>query len=183
MQITIRPVRSALMLVLTLAGLSACGNGADTGDTAEAGGRPSAAAAGDPQDCLTAAEVSNLAGLEVRALRDGTQTYGNTEVCGYQGTDERLGAFVTTIVGPAEQSEERFAEMRESVRLFRGTSAELEAIEVGEHGYAYGGGMKSEAAAVSQGRLYHAEIVSSTSADMGDRKAGMIEIVTKLMSR
>ena len=73
--------------------------------------------------------------------------------------------------------------MRESVKLFNGAGAEPEAIKVGERGYAYGGGAKSEAGAVAGGRLYHAEVVSTASADIGDKKAALIEIVKKLKNQ
>ena len=58
-----------------------------------------------------------------------------------------------------------------------------EAISVGERGFAYGVGSKSEAAAVSGGRLYQAEVMSSASANLGDKKAGLTEIVRRLMGR
>jgi hypothetical protein len=90
---------------------------------------------------------------------------------------------VTIIAGPTEQSDEVFGRMRESVKRLLGANAEPEAIQVGERGYAYGSDSKSEAAAVSGGRAYHAEVVSSASANIGDKKVGMIEIVKKLMGR
>ena len=116
-------------------------------------------------------------------MRAGNQTSGPNVICAYVGTDNKMGASVTTIVGPAERADEVFGKMKESARLFLGAGAAPEAIQVGERGFAYGGGSKSEAAAVSGGRLYHAEVVSSASADIGDKKAGLTEVVRKLMGQ
>jgi hypothetical protein len=183
MRIMYRLTISALALTLAAAALCACGSGTGTGSRPETGGKSSASSGITTQACLPAADVSSAIGLEVRELRAGTQTYGPNAVCAYQGTDDKLGASVTTTVGPAERADEVFGEMRKSVKLFLGTGAEPEAIKVGERGYAYGGASKSEAAAVSGGRLYHVEVVSSASANIGDKKAAMIEIVRKLMGQ
>lgn len=180
-----RRIPSTLTRTLAVAALFACGNETDTGNRPETGdesGASSASSASTLHVCLPAADVSTALGLEVLVLQAGTGTYGPDEVCAYQGTDDELGVSVTTIVGPAEQADEVFGAMRESAALFLGAGAEPEAIDVGERGYAYGGGSKSEAAAVSGGRLYHAEVVSSASADIGDKKAALIEIVRSLMA-
>lgn len=183
MRIMYRLIPSTLALALAAAALCACGSGANTGSRPETGDKSVASSGSTPQACLPAADVSSAIGLEVRELRAGTQTYGPNAVCAYQGTDNKLGVSVTTIVGPAEQADKVFEEMRESVKLFLGAGAEPEAIKVGERGYAYGGGAKSEAAAVSGGRLYRAEVMSSASADIGDKRAALSEIVRKLMDR
>jgi hypothetical protein len=183
MRIMYRLIPSTLALALAAAALCACGSGTSTGSRPETGDKSVASSGSTPQACLPAGDVSSAIGLEVRELRAGTQTYGPNMVCAYQGTDNKLGVSVTTIVGPAEQADEVFGEMRKSVKLFLGTGAEPEAIKVGERGYAYGGGTKSEAAAVSGGRLYRAEVVSTASADIGDKKAALSEIVRKLMGR
>ena len=183
MRIMYRPILSTLAVVIAAAALCACGSGTSTGSRPETGDKSVATSSSTPQVCLSAADISSAIGLEVRELRAGNQTSGPNVVCAYQGTDNKLGASVTTIVGSAEQADEVFGEMRKSVKLFLGTGAEPEAIKVGERGYAYGGGTKSEAAAVSGGRLYRAEVMSSASANIGDKKAAMIEIVRKLMGQ
>lgn len=132
--------------------------------------------------CLAAADVSAAVELEVQAFPSGIQAAEDYVICAYQGANNALGAFVTTTVGPAEGSDEKFSEMMEEVRLFLGTRAELEAIQVGERGYAYASSSKSVAAAVSGGRLYYAEIVSTASADIGDKKAAMVMLIERLMS-
>ena len=160
--------------------VGACDNQASSGDGPDTSGTSVASSGSTPPACLPAADVSSAAGLAVREFPQGSRTHGDTVVCAYQATDNELGVSVTTVVGPAAQSEDVFNEMRESVQLFLGANAEPEVIQVGERGYAYGSMSKSEAAAVSGGRLYHAEVLSSASADIGDRKDGMIEIVQKL---
>ena len=181
MQIVYRLIPSTLALALAAGALSACGVGTNTTMTSETSNRPVASSGSNQQACLSAADVSRAIDLEVRELRAGNQTDGANVICAYVGTDDKLGASVTTIVGPADQADEIFGKMRESVKLFEGTSAELETIKVGERGYAYGGGSKSEAAAVSGGRLYRVEVVSSASADIGNKKDAMVRIVSKLI--
>ena len=183
MQIPYKMIQAAPVLSLAVAVLGACDNRSGSGDGQDTGGNAVVASNSPSSTCLAAADVSTAIGLAVREFPQGTRTSGNTVICAYQGNNQALGAIVTTIAGPAEQSEEVFTRMKESVKLFLGTSAEPEAIQVGERGYAYGSNSKSEAAAVSGGRAYHAEVVSTASANIGDKKAGMIEIVKKLMGR
>lgn len=183
MRIMYRLISPTFALALAATALCACGSGTSTGSRTETGDRAVAPSGGSPQACLSAADVSGALGLEVREFRAGNQTSGPNAVCAYQGADNKLGISVTTIVGPADRADEVFGKMRESVKLFNGAGAEPEPTKVGERGYAYGGGSKSEAAAVSGGRLYHAEVVSTASADIGDKKAGVIEIVRKLMGQ
>lgn len=183
MRIVYRLITSTLALAFAAAALCACGSGTSTGSRTETGDRSVASNSGPTQVCLSAAEVSAALGLEVREFRAGSQTSGSNAVCAYQGADNKLGVSVTTIVGPAERADEVFGKMKESAKLFLGAGSEPEAIKVGERGFAYGGGSKSEAAAVSGGRLYHAEVMSSASADIGDKKAGLTEIVRKLIGQ
>lgn len=183
MQITNKLIPSAHVIAIAAAMLGACASETGAGDKLESSGKAIAASGSTQSPCLAAADVSSAIGLPVRDLPQGTRTYGNTVVCAYQGTNDQLGVFVTTIAGPAGQSDEIFRKMRESARLFLGANAEPEAIQVGERGYAYGSNSKSEAAAVLGGRGYHAEVVSSASANIGDKKVGMIEMVKKLMDR
>ena len=183
MRIMYRLIPSTLALAFAAAALCAYGSGTNTGSRTETGDRSVASNSGPTQVCLSAADVSSALGLEVREFRAGSQTSGPNAVCAYQGAENKLGVSVTTIVGPADRADEVFRKMRESVKLFNGAGAEPEAIKVGDRGYAYGGSSKSEAAAVSGGRLYHAEVVSTASANIGDKKAGVIEIVRKLMGQ
>ena len=183
MRIIYRLITSTLALALAAAALCACGSGSGTGSRTETGDRSVASNRGATPVCLSAADVSGALGLEVREFRAGSQTSGSNVVCAYQGAANNLGVSVTTIVGPADRADEVFGKMRESVKLFNGAGAEPEAIKVGDRGYAYGGGSKSEAAAVSGGRLYHAEVMSSASADIGDKKGAMTEIVRKLIGQ
>jgi hypothetical protein len=183
MRIMYRLISFTLALALVAAALSACGGGTSTGNRPETRDKSVASSSSTAQACLSATDVSRAIDLEVRELRAGTKTDGPNVVCAYQGTDDKLGVSVTTVVGQAERADEVFGKMKQSARLFLGAGAEPEAIKLGERGFAYGGGSKSEAAAVSDGRLYHAEVVSSASADIGDKKAALIEIVRKLMGR
>ena len=184
---------SILVLVISAAGLGACGKGPGGGGPPAASDAPAtretpAATASTPvpdegagESCLAAADVSRAVGLDVRDFPAGTSTSGDTIVCSYQLADEALGAFVTTVAGPSQEGEAVFDEMEETVALTLGAGVVPEEIAVGERGLAYGSLSRSEAAAISGGRLYHAGIVSSASADLGDRKDGMIEVLRMMM--
>jgi hypothetical protein len=179
MPLTDTPIGWALLLAL-----AACGGDAGAGDDRPATGDEARAATGGAAPaCLPAADVSRTVGFEVQELRPGSQARADYMICAYQATNAALGASVTTVLGPASASEELFAEMRESAESFLGAGKEPEAIQVGERGYAYGSKSKSEAAAVSGGRLYHAEAGGVGSASIGDKKAAMVEVLRQLISR
>ena len=162
--------------------LGACGPNAPstTGGSPDATEGPDAPAGGTSTACLSAADVSAAVGLEVQDFPMGTRSAGDSHVCAYQGSDAALGISVTTIVGPAAGSEQVYSDMREEAALFLGPGVEPERIEVGDGGYAYGSASKSVAAAVAGGRLYYAEVVSTASADIGDKQAGMVALVERL---
>jgi hypothetical protein len=169
-----RLIRPSLALAAAL--LGACNSGAASGERPQADASARASGGRSLPACLAARDVSAVVGLEVSELPAGTRTYGDNVICAYQGASQALGVFVTTTVGPAAGSEEVFSEMKESVRVSLGASAEPEAIEVGERGYAFGSMSRSEAAAVSGGRLYYAEVMSTASANIGDKKAAMVAL-------
>jgi hypothetical protein len=176
---TIRLVPSVLALAISAPMLGVCGQdaiGAETQVKRENARAPESRAS---NNCLAAADVSSAVGLEVREFSAGSKTYGDAVVCAYELADEKLGAFVTTVVASAKESEELFNDMKETVE--RSSGAKLQPIELGDRGYAYASTSKGEAAAVAGARLYHAEITSSASANLGDRKPGMIEILKKMM--
>lgn len=173
-----------LTLALATLVIAACGTETETttADGSEVAASPTAMRDDSTPACLPAADVSAAVGLEMREFPSGTRTVDDAVICAYQGADTALGAFVTTTVGPSAGSEEVFGEMEEAVRLFLGASAAPEAIDVGERGYAYGSMSKSVAAAVSGDRLYYAEVVSTASADIGDKKAAMVAIIEAMMA-
>jgi hypothetical protein len=134
-------------------------------------------------ECLSPAEVSSTVGLQVIGFPQGTRPYDGSMICAYQAVDAKLGTFVTTVAGPAGggAAEKLIAKMRESVKVAKGSHAELEVIPVGDRGYAYGSKFKSAAASVTGERVYQAEIVSSAAVDVTDKKIQMTALVKRLM--
>lgn len=179
-------VQRSVTLIATVAVVGACGTEPDSGareaDIPDAVASAPAGSVRDALTCLDAAEISSLAGLDVRVLEAGTRSYGDAMVCAYETTNTSIGGFVTTVVGPEAGAAEIFAEMNKSVKALLGPDAVPETIQLGERGLVYGGASKSEAAAVSQGRVYSAEITSTTAFDIGDKSSAMTDIVRKLMA-
>jgi hypothetical protein len=142
----------------------------------------------DPDDgpgrsCLPAAEVTRVVGFPVQILVD-TSDGGNV-ACAYQATDPgEEGTLVSIGVGPAEQADEVFEEVRSGAKVAHGQRAEAERINVGDRGYAYGSSSGSQAAAVARGRVYQVSIqlsMQSATPDTWDKKAAAIQLLQKLI--
>jgi hypothetical protein len=106
---------------------------------------------------------------------------GGTMICAYEATDRALGAFVSLVIGPASESAKAFEEVRTAAKTFLGQAAQADAIDVGERGLAYGAASKSEAVAVKGGRLYRADVTSTAQAKLGDRKAGLVRLLKRVV--
>jgi hypothetical protein len=133
--------------------------------------------------CIDGADISDAIGVELdQALLQGTEADVH-RVCTYASADESLAALVTVTVGSSESSDHVFQAMREGAEGVLGAGRAPEAIAIGERGYAYGSTLRSEAVTVVGDRVFHARITSGADADIGDRKAGMIEILKLLMLR
>ena len=74
-----------------------------------------------------------------------------------------------------------FAQMRQRVKVARGPSAQVERIEVGDGGWAYGSSSQSEAAARAGGKVYHVRMSGALSTTMHDRKDAMVQLVTRMV--
>ena len=138
------PGTSAALLLATGLALVACGEGA-----ADEPGPPAASAA---VPCPTPADIETAVGYPVKMVSvpvDG---------CMYEFTGRYRGVFATLMYQPATRATDRFAEIRKRVKGYKGSSAQPDTVRLGEGGWGYSTRGKREAAAVSQGRLYHVEI-------------------------
>ena len=94
--------------------LGARGNGADAGGRPETGGNSGASSDNIQGTCLSAADISNAIGVEMRAPPEGTQTGGATVVCEYMSHDNQFAVY--TAVGPASLTKTALEQLRQSVK-------------------------------------------------------------------
>ena len=78
--------------------------------------------------------------------------------CMYELTGEYRGAFVTLTTQPATRANDLYADIGKRVKGAKGVNAKPDPVKLGEGGWGYGSMGKKEAAAVSQGTLYHVEL-------------------------
>jgi hypothetical protein len=109
--------------------------------------------------------------------------YGPLSSCGFTAADENAlpGVTVQLTIEPGSEAEQRFADMRQTVTVARGSSAEPDPIAVGERGMAYTTSSRTMAAAVSKGQLYSVDVHYGAVAKFGDRQAGTVTLLRKLM--
>lgn len=173
-----RALAPTLVLALLTGAGGACNPGGDAGARAEAAAPTSTPRTGD---CPDAATVSETVGIAVRAFPAGTMTQGPSVICAYEATDRSTGTFVSLVIEPASEADKAFDEVRSAARAFLGQGAEADAIDVGERGLAYGASSKSEAVAVAGGRLYRVDVTSTGQAELGDRKAGLVLLLKRVI--
>ncbi len=100
--------------------------------------------------CPAIADVQTAIGFPVKAIPvaiDG---------CMYELTGRYRGVFVSLMYQPATRANDVFADIQKRVKIAKGKEADR--LSIGEGGWGYGSLGKKEAAALSQGRLYHVEI-------------------------
>jgi hypothetical protein len=102
--------------------------------------------------CPTPAQIEAAVGYPV------TSRSVPVDGCMYELTGRYKGVFVTVMYQPATRANDVFAEIRERVKGFKGVTAKPDSLQLGEGGWGYGSRSKTEAAAVSKGRLYHVEM-------------------------
>ena len=180
-----RLIRSWSLAVLVSAALAACSDrpagDQSTGD--QSTGSPSAAAKPGKQDTgcpLSVSDVSESVGTPVRLSLNLASPGGNYSACQFE-IEERPGVFVELTVRPAAAADSLFESIKTSAKGMLGQSAEADRIDVGEGGWAYGSGSRSEAAAVARGRLYHANMEYFGETTVGDRKDAMVRLLEKMV--
>lgn len=97
--------------------------------------------------------------------------------CMYELTGRYRGTFLTFAVQPASHANRIFAEVRRTAKALKGAGAEADRIALGDGGWAYGSGSRSQAAALVRGRLYTAEIAHIGLEGIGDQKDAMVRVL------
>lgn len=129
--------------------------------------------------CLGADQVTRTVGFPVQVLPQGTRSYGDTEICAYQAVEDQ-GVFVSLTAQPAGGEADPIARVRSGAKTLLGAQAEADPVAIGDGGYAYGSGSKSEAAVRKGNRVYHADITASAGST-GDKKAAVIELLRQIV--
>jgi hypothetical protein len=111
-----------------------------------------AAGGAEAAPCPTTAQIETAVGYPV------TSRPMPVDGCMYELTGRYRGVILTVVYQPATRANDVFAEIRERVKGFRGKDAQPDSLKLGEGGWSYRSSGKTEAAAVSQGRLYHVEM-------------------------
>lgn len=178
--------------------LAACGNkaasddstssaaavAAYTGAPASNGGSAASNGIASPS-CPTAADVKEALGFEAKELTKGMKRYGPMSSCGFAAADESAlpGVTVQFTIEPASEADKRFTDMRAAVTTARGNPTEPDPITVGDRGMAYRTSSRTMAAAVKSGQLYSVEVRYGAVSNFGDKQAGTVELLRKLIGQ
>lgn len=165
----LRSLRPVLFSALAAWGLGGCGERA----SGEAG-RPGR---GARTPCPTVEQVGEAAGFPVTFTSSIGYTPDIWIVCQYQMTGRHRGNFLQLTGDPAAKADSVFADMRQAVKGMNGVNAELDRIDIGSPGWAYGSNSLSEAAAVIGSHVWHARLEYLLSTSIGDQKEAMIRLV------
>ena len=157
-------------------GLSACGDRAS--GEAQAG-RSAAARPGTSAKsaCPTVEQVNAAAGFEVTFTSSMGRTPDTGMFCQYEMTGRHRGTFLELMGNPASKADSVFADMKQAVKGMNGVNAELDKIDLGSQGWAYGSGSLSEAAAVLGSHVWHAKLTYLLAEDIGDQKDAMVRVL------
>jgi hypothetical protein len=101
--------------------------------------------------CPTPAAIETALGFPVRPVPVAV------DGCLYELTGRYRGVMVSLLYQPATRANDVFADIKRQVKA-KGKDAEPDRLRLGDGGWGYASRGKKEAAAVSQGRLYHVEI-------------------------
>ena len=141
-----RMARNTTLVMALAMALMACGEGA-AGEPQQAS---AAATAGKPP-CPTLAAIQAAIGYPV------VSRPVPVDGCLYELSGDYPGVMVSLMYQPAARAEDIYADIRRHVKA-RGPDAQPDKLSVGEGGWGYASRGRKEAAAVSQGRVYHVEI-------------------------
>jgi hypothetical protein len=98
----------------------------------------------------------------------------------YEFTGTHRGVFATLRYQPATRADDVYADIRKRVKV-KGSAAQPDRLSVGEGGWGYGSAGRSEAAVVSEGRLYHVEIDDSQIGDVTLPKDAAVRLIEVAM--
>jgi hypothetical protein len=156
--------------------LGACGERASR--EAQAGGSAASGSGGSSNgSCPTVEQVSQAAGFQVTFTSSMGRTPDTWMVCQYEMTGRHRGTFLQLMGNPASKADSVFADMKQAVKGMKGVNAELEKIDVGTQGWAYGSNSLSEAAAVTGSHVWHSTLEYLMVTDIGDQKDAMVRVL------
>lgn len=156
---------------------------AQTAPYVESTARATSSTGGSAPTCVTAADVKAALGFDVRELTKGMKQYGPLWSCGFAAADDNAmpGVTVKFNIEPGSEANQRFDDMRSAVTVARGTPTDPDPVALGERGMVYRTSSKTMAAALSNGRLYSVELMYGAVDKFGDKKAGAVTLLRKLM--
>ena len=184
-----RSLHSTVLLAST-ALLAGCGGSAAGGDSAavapyvaaNAAASTSTADASTPS-CPTAEDVKSALGFDVRDITKGIRRFGPVWTCGFSATDDNTlpGVTVKFMIEPGSEADGRFNAMRSAVTIARGQQTEPDPVALGERGMAFRTNSRTVAAALEKGQFYSVELQYGGASRFGDKQAGAVTLLRKLM--
>jgi hypothetical protein len=129
---------------------------------------------------VTAARCPKPADIETAIGVPAVARTSTSDFCMYELTGKHRGVFTTLWFQPATRAEDVFADLRKRVKV-KGSAAQPDRLSVGEGGWGYSSGGRSEAAVVSKGRLYHVEIDDSQLGDLTLPKDAAVRLIEVAM--
>ena len=176
----LRSLSLVLFSVVAAAGLGACGDRA-SGETA-AGGSAGKPAGSAKSACPTVEQVGQAAGFQVTFSSSIGSSPDTWMACQYEMTGRHRGNFLELFGDPASKADSVFGEMKQAVKGMKGIDAQLDKIDVGTQGWAYGSNSLSEAATIAGSHVWHARLEYLMSNSIGDQKEAMVNVL-KLVAR
>jgi hypothetical protein len=128
------------------------------------------------------AQVVEVAAFQVTFTRAIGSNPDRAMTCMYEMTGRYRGNFLELTGEPASKADSVFADMKQGVKWMNGVNAELDRIEFGTQGWAYGSNSTSEAAAVVGSHVWHAKLEYLAAGGIGDQKEAMVRLL-KLIAR
>jgi len=102
--------------------------------------------------------------------------------CQYEMTGRYRGNFLDLTGEPAGKADSVVTDMKRAVKGMKGQDAELDRVDLGTQGWAFGSNSMSEAAAVVGPHVYHAKLDYMLDSSIGDQKEAMVRVL-KLIAR
>ena len=127
--------------------------------------------------CLPEGVVGEIVEMPVRLVAN---LMKSGALCGYQlQVDPTVS--IELSVQPAQRADAVFEAIQSGAKITMGASAQADRIEVGEGGWAYGSGSRSEAAAKADGKLYRARMTYPLSPTIPNQKDAMVRLITRMV--
>ncbi|HET9040387.1 MAG TPA: hypothetical protein VFN40_09465 [Gemmatimonadales bacterium] len=171
-----RSLPLVFVAAIATSGLGACGDRA-SGETRAGASAASRPAGATRSPCPSVEQVGEAAGFQVTF----TQAIGSSPDtwigCQYEMTGRYRGNFLELTGDPASKADSVFADMKRAVKGMKGTDAELDKIDVGAQGWAFGSNSMSQAAAVVGSHVWHASLEYMLSGSIGDQKDAMVRVL------